>query len=397
MRTARHPFLFLLLILLLPIYGWPAPLSVPAATAQRNISFENELNHALDRGLAWLLSNQNSNGWWSTPDQPAVTALVLTALKGHPQGKYKDISHPALARGYSYLLSCVQPDGGIYKEGLVTYNTSIAILALLAANNPEYHPIILKARKFLTSLQRDFNQPGQLDSPFDGGIGYGTKYDHSDMGNTTQALEALHYSRHLLRDHPQAKTEDLNWAAAIHFLQNCQNLTSHNQQQWASDDPENKGGFIYYPGHSMAGSSTNTATGRVALRSYGSISYAGLLSYIYADLDKKDPRVTAVYEWLRRNYTLEENPGMGPQGLFYYFHTMTKALTAIEVEQLTTPAGTVDWRKELSQKLLNLQQKDGSWMNENGRWWERDPALVTAYCVLSLEMILRGMQKGAEQ
>ena len=51
----------------------------------------------------------------------------------------------------------------------------------------------------------------------------------------------------------------------------------------------------------MAGSETNALTGRVALRSYGSISYAGLLSYIYADLKRNDPRVLAVFEWLRRN------------------------------------------------------------------------------------------------
>ena len=42
----------------------------------------------------------------------------------------------------------------------------------------------------------------------------------------------------------------------------------------------------------MAGE-TNLPSGRVALRSYGSISYAGLLSYIYADLKKDDPRVQA--------------------------------------------------------------------------------------------------------
>jgi squalene-hopene/tetraprenyl-beta-curcumene cyclase len=51
----------------------------------------------------------------------------------------------------------------------------------------------------------------------------------------------------------------------------------------------------------------------------------------------------------------------------------------------------IDWRKELALKLINLQQRDGSWSNENGRWWEKDPALVTAYAVLSLEMIYRGM------
>ena len=40
---------------------------------------------------------------------------------------------------------------------------------------------------------------------------------------------------------------------------------------------------------------------------------------------------------------------------------------------------------------LNLQRADGSWANDNGRWWERDPNLVTAYAVIALEMIYRGI------
>jgi squalene-hopene/tetraprenyl-beta-curcumene cyclase len=142
----------------------------------------------------------------------------------------------------------------------------------------------------------------------------------------------------------------------------------------------------------MAGSETNPISGKVALRSYGSISYAGLLSYIYAQLDRNDPRVLAVFNWLRRNYTLEENPGLGPQGLYFYLHTMSKALTAYEVKDLQLASGkSIPWRRDVALKLINLQQRDGSWCNDNGRWWEKDPALVTSYAVLSLELIARGM------
>ena len=67
----------------------------------------------------------------------------------------------------------------------------------------------------------------------------------------------------------------------------------------------------------MAGGVTNPTTGRVALRSYGSISYAGLLSYSYA----------------------------------------------------------------------NLKRADGSWVNENNRWWEKDPSLVTTYALMAVEIL----------
>jgi squalene-hopene/tetraprenyl-beta-curcumene cyclase len=124
------------------------------------------------------------------------------------------------------------------------------------------------------------------------------------------------------------------------------------------------------------------------LRSYGSISYAGLLSFIYAGLDKKDDRVKAVLEWLKNNYTVEENPGLGAQGLYYYYHTMSKALAIAEVDFIQTKDGkTIDWRADVTGKLLNLQKGDGSWLNTEGRWMESDPALSTCYILMALGRI----------
>ena len=363
--------------------------SQPIALARKDISFRNEVQRAIDRGLTWLEQHQQTNGCWSTPDQPAVTALALAACKGDPKERYSKSEADWVKKGYAFVLGCVRPDGGIHQTNLVTYNTSLCMMALLAANTPEYDPILRKARRFLVGLQRDFDEKGKTDNVFDGGIGYGSKYEHSDMGNTSAALEALYYTKHLVADKKLPDAQDLNWDAAIQFLQNCQNLPAYNKQSWASDDPKNKGGFIYYPGNSMAGSETN-ANGRVALRSYGSISYAGLLSYIYCDLKRDDPRVAAVSDWLRKNYTLDENPGMGPQGLFYYFNTMSKALTIYGTEDLILATGQrPNWRHDLAMKLINLQDRDGSWQNSNGRWWEKDPALVTSYALLTLERLHR--------
>jgi len=221
-------------------------------------------------------------------------------------------------------------------------------------------------------------------------VGYGNKYSHSDLNNTLTALEALYHSKRLVADSRAADAKDLDWQAAIRFLQHCQNLPGPNPEPWASADPAHRGGFIYYPGHSMAGGVTNSQTGRVALRSYGSASYAGLLSYIYADLKRDDTRVTAVLDWLRANYTLEENPGMGPQGLYYYLHLLTKGLSAAQVQELELKDGRkVNWRREVALRLLNLQKRDGSWENDNARWWEKETALTTSYALLALELVWR--------
>ena len=354
-----------------------------------DISFRHEIQRAIEKGNDFLKSSQNSNGWWSTPDHPSVTALALSAMMNEPNARLKN--SPEVKKGYAFVESCVKPDGGIYVTNLANYNTSICMMGLLAARDSKHDGVLRKARSFVAGMQADLGERGQLDSPWDGGIGYSHDAGRSDMNNTLTALEALYYSKHLIADKNADGAKDLNWAAAIQFLQTCQNLPGVNKQDWVSTDSRDRGGFVYDPDSSKAGGATN-ASGKVALRSYGSISYAGLLSYIYADVKPSDPRVQAVMDWLRANYSLEENPGMGPQGYFYYLHLMTKALSAARVDELETSGGEkVDWRRDVAMRLINLQKADGSWQNDNGRWWEKDPNLVTAYAVMSLEIIYGGM------
>jgi len=367
-----------------------ALLLVPVSSRALDLSLKLEAEQAVDRGLAFLSKAQNEAGWWSNEELPAITALALTAFNGHPEGRYAKPS-PALRKGYDFLLSRQQSDGGIYIKRYANYNTAVAMMALLTARNPKFEPAILRARSFLVGLQYDTNEKGKVDSPFDGGIGYGSHYEHSDLNNTLLALEAIHYSRHLVADKGAGREPDLDWSAAISFLQNCQNLPSHNNATNLSTDAANLGGFFYYPGVSKAGNVTNAATGRVSLRSYGSASYAGLLSYVYADLKPDDPRVTAVLKWLGDNYTLAENPGMGQQGLFYYFQLITKALGTADRDHLETSDGRrIAWKSDIAKRLLNLQRADGSWANPTSRWMESDPVLVTSYSVIALEMLLRG-------
>ncbi len=361
------------------------------APGRPDISFRNEVQHAIDKGLAWLESNQNTNGYWSSAENPAVTAVVLNSFMGEPTGRYKTNWTAPIKKGYAFLLSNVQSDGGIYRKELQNYNTALSLLALVSARKSEFEPAIRRARQWLIGQQIDLGEKGKTDSPFDGGIGYGSKGDHSDMNNTLTALEALHYSKDFQTDKTPAGAKDLNWKAVLNFLQSCQNLPSYNKESWVSGDAKNLGGFIYTPGESKAGAETNSS-GKSALRSYGSISYAGLLSYIYADLKRDDPRVIAVIDWLAKNFSIEENPGMGEQGYYYYLHLMTKALAVAGVDRVEMKDGKqLNWRHEVAMKLINSQKADGSWLNENGRWWEKDPSLVTAYAVLSLEIIYHGL------
>ena len=353
-----------------------------------HLSMKLEIKRAIERGNTYLKAKQNANGYWGETKYPAVSALALTAAVRSPS--YQDSEH--LAKGFNWILSQQKPDGGIYSEGLGTYNTATSLTALVAADNIAYKPAILKARSYLISLQTTEENRGEITAKHIGGIGYGGTYKHSDLSNTHLAMEALKLSRHIAHDDNQGRQPELNWDAALEFVSRTQNLKATNQEPGISDD----GSFVYFPGNSKSGNQTNV-DGSESLRGYGSMSYAGLLSMIYADLTEDDPRVAAVRSWLSEHYTVKENPGLGSkedpslgqQGLYYYYQAMAKGLAAANIDQLTLKNGTkVDWRLDLGRTLLSNQREDGSWINtKNSRWWESDPVLVSAYAVLTLEQI----------
>jgi squalene-hopene/tetraprenyl-beta-curcumene cyclase len=355
---------------------------------------------AIDKGLAYLKSQQKPDGsWQNEKDPPAMTAVVLKAFV-QDKPKY-NANTDFVKRGFDRLLSYQLEDGGIYKDLLANYNTAIALSALAAADNPAFKERIDRAVAYLKGLQwtdkskfehkDESKRPTVKDSNdvFYGGWGYGglgRGPARPDLSNAQMTIEALKDAG--------LKENDPAFQNALKFVTRLQNNSETNTAAWAGDD----GGFVYGPGNnrqgeSMAGEYT-APDGRRMLRSYGSMTYAGLKSMIYAGLTKDDPRVKAAWDWIKKNYTLDENPGFrlnkpdaAQSGLFYYYHTMAKALNAYDESTITDAKGVQhDWRVELTDKLASLQKPDGSWVGEK-RFMEDNPVLVTAYCVMALEEI----------
>lgn len=388
MKTPSRAFL-----LLLALCAAPLP-----AHAQSPAGLREQVQTAITRGVTFLKSQQNAEGgYWTTPQEPALSALVLAAIVQDPSRPPRAPASPEAEKGYAFLLKNVQPDGGIYAKGRANYNTSISLMALVLRGRPEDEEIIRNARKFVAGQQNDYDAKGSADNAFDGGFGYGPSKPgspaHADLSNTQFALEALFYSKKLMEDtgKPVDKKNDLHWGAAVKFIERCQNRPASNDQKWAGDDKKNLGAFTYEPGEPRGG--RDDKGGPVAMRYYGSISYAGMLSFIYAGLTPDDPRVQGALQWLGENYSVEENPGMGSEGLFYYYHTMAKALATAGLDQLKTKSGNVDWRTGLANHLIKLQDASGSWKNTaSSRWMEGDPVLVTAYTVLALEHVHRALK-----
>lgn len=326
----------------------------------------------VDKAVSFLKKSQMEDGSYSKQMGPAVTAIVTTGLleNGRPP------QDPQVAKALRYLKGFVQKDGGIYTAGSRhrNYETAIAILCFQAANRDgSYDKLLADAQKFVKGLQWDKEEGHDVDSPAHGGAGYGS-HRRPDLSNTQFFVEALHATG--------AEPKDDALQRALVFISRCQNLESnHNTTPFAAKI--NDGGFYYTPAAGGTSQAGTTANG--GLRSYGSMTYAGLKSMIYAGVGPEDPRVQAAVEWIERNWTLQENPGMGTAGLYYYYHTMAKALDAMEVEYLHTQNGKQhDWRRELVQQLSQQQLPTGAWQNSNARWMEGEPNLVTGYALMAL-------------
>jgi squalene-hopene/tetraprenyl-beta-curcumene cyclase len=327
----------------------------------------------VDKAIAFLRTRQNRDGSFAPRlAGPGVSAVVAAALLRNGV----KLDDPMLTKTLSYLESKVQTDGGIYEHGFATYVTSVALLALTEANaGGKYDTVIRNATKFLRELQAG-NDSANGDVRF-GGLGYDGK-SRPDMSNTQYFLDALQAAG-VPKDDPAVQR-------AIVFVSRCQNLKSEfNDQPFAAKaTADDQGGLVYNPIDADKNKRDGTPQG--GLRSAGAMTYAGLKSFLYAGVSRDDPRVKGAIKWIRGHYVLDENPGSGQSGLYYYYHTLAKALNAWGEDQFVDAQGKAhDWRRELFDALKKRQQADGSWTNTGDRaFGESTPELATAFALLSL-------------
>lgn len=329
------------------------------------------------KGIDYLLQKgQADDGSFSKQISPAVTALCTKALleNGVP------LNDPRIQKSLKFLEAIIQKDGGIYADGsnLRNYETSVSLMCFRHANvNGKYDETIQKAIAFLKGIQWDDGEGHPIESTSYGGQGYGS-HQRPDASNTSFFIDALKS----VSDDPESEA----FQKAAMFMSRCQNLPSpHNSAKWVQNvSDDDRGGFIYTAvgeGESKAGE-----TPQGGLRSYASMTYAGLKSFLYAGISKDDVRVKAAMDWIGRHYDLSSNPGMGQQGLFYYYHVFAKALDAAGEDFVVDSKGKQhNWRQDLVAQLAKRQRADGSWTNPADRWFEGDPNLVTAYALLALQ------------
>ncbi|MEM9165799.1 MAG: hypothetical protein AAGB48_02110 [Planctomycetota bacterium] len=389
-----------------------------ATAAQDGEPFEERAQRFTDRAIEYLRSvrDQDRGGWPLNPDPdaggpefPAITGLVVTGMLLDPD---IDAADPDVAQALAFILGYRQPDGGIYDRVLASYNPAICLSALSHARGslPEAEASVEPAVAFLRELQwgGTARVPDALGDevaavdrahPFYGGVGYGGsgRPDNSNLSLWLQALE----DAGVPGDDPAVQR-------ALVFLERTQMDGSVNPMAYAAGSKQ--GGFIYSTspsgeaadlgiGESKAGAieemlSDGTRASR--LRAYGSMTYAGFKSYAYAGLTRDDPRVRSATEWIARNYRLDENPGIGTDGYYYFLMVFGRALGATgesELDVLTEDMVTRElWPEDLIDQLLAMQEPDGSLRVVDDRWLENNPVLITAYGLIAAQQARRVMR-----
>lgn len=356
----RHLFLGVFISIL----GLTAVPTWAGESIQKDPALVAKAERAVDNGLRWLRSVQKPDGTWG--GHLGITELALAAFaKSHRA--YREDDGPFMRNAITKIRNATKPDGSITEggqnEATKTYTTALGLLALTALNDPKDKELFQRAQKWLKAQQTDEANGYKPEDKLYGGFGYGSSL-RPDLSNTQFALEALRASG--------LPASDPVFAKAAKFISRTQNRTESNDIAGALDD----GGFAYYPGFSFEGGWTST----------GSMTYAGIKSYIYADMDKNDPRVQAAMKWIIKNYTVDEHPGRGAKTYYYYIDVFARTWNILKTDVVVTEDGVAhDWFRDLVDKLVAEQRPDGFWVNSrSAESWEDRPELCTAHALLAL-------------
>jgi squalene-hopene/tetraprenyl-beta-curcumene cyclase len=340
-----------------------------ASNAPLSAEIKQKLMDSVNKGAAFILQQQKVDG--SFDANPGVTGVAAAALL-HQSGKTRDEQAKKLSKTIEYIAAMAKPDGGIYQQVIPHYITAVSISALAAAGRPQDKRIIERARQYLVEQMLDEGEGVKPGDKWYGGMSYGGANPERRAD-----IISLEYGLQALKD-AELPANNAAWEKAIRFLQRTQNNSETSDQSWASND----GGFVYYPGFSYHEDG--------GTKSYGSATYAGVLSYSWANVKKSDERVQAVLKWVRDNYTVDENPGMGQKTVYYYYMVFAKALQALGDPVIVDSRGRRHvWREDLGRKLLELQHPEGFWVNENPAELQNNKVLVTAFTMMAIEAILQ--------
>lgn len=374
-----------LVVAALAVLPAKGPLAPGPASAQPT---QEEVEAAIDNGVAWLAGAQNPDGSWGTWEQCAVTALAVKKLEHHavdpkwgfglpspfdPEYPYKANVEAGLAWlfdncAFTMPIS-VQPAGdpdtdgdgiGVYWGGARTYSSGIALMMICEAVEldrvVDSGPLAGWTYEEAARDTMDYLSFGQTDAgpPQRGGWGYEENSGWSDNSNSGYATLGLGFAE-------AAPPKGCGFAIP-QFVKDELNL-------WINFIQSPDGGS----GYDWPDSSNILRTGNL------------LQQMALVGDTEATPRVQNALDYMARHwYDANEDPGWsGGPGTASYQATFTamKGLTSLGIHEFGDPP--IDWQADFETELLAEQLPDGSW---DGCVWG-DQILCTTWALLTLQKV----------
>jgi squalene-hopene/tetraprenyl-beta-curcumene cyclase len=398
-------------------------LAVPmSASAAQEGDTAKRLTETWVKAAEWLVGQQAGDGAWkmgppgNQMSSPSYTGLILTALANAPKDIRAKFKEP-MDKAAAFILSKANPDGS-FGEGptggfLKTYTTAISMMALSSVDPTD------RTRDALRGAQAYLKNNQLKEGLGGGGLGYGDEEPKVDPKGQLMVKKAeipnLSVTGFAAEGMIMAERAGLPrnrefWELVVKYVRRCQNSTEVNVEPEFKAELQKFGlsigddGGLYYAASGdprIHKAATRKIADREVIQSYGSMTYDGIKTYLYAGLPKDSPEVKAAVDWVRKNYSVELHPGFPfdkstrshEQGLFYYYLLMARALDAYGENPFETFDGKKhDWPREMAEKFLGSVRESKMWKNENPRWYEGDPVLVTSYVLVTCDVLLKNLK-----
>ena len=378
--------------------------TAPACTIDQPDQTERaqRIDAAIDRSIAYLLSQQHEDGTWRSKTYGAMRddlALTATIAKSLMLASPCDQTHQASERALTALRNWITspPQQRTLRLEFPVYTAALAAIVLHRSGDLENR----EAAVLWLDLLREHQLTERLGwSPTDqsyGGWGYsvlpprkpsgdfGARLPfESDLSSTLFAISALRLCG--------VSVDDPAIRSARVFIERCQNFS---QDILLLDAALDDGGFHFAPAcpvQNKAGIAGTDRNGRVRFHSYGTATADGVRALLAAGFKPDHPRVVAARRWLEMHFDAASNPGVFEPALegdrnapyFYYCWSIAHAFGRLEVGDIHRGDARINWAEALATELVRKQRDDGSWTNRFTFMKEDDPLVATPLAMAAL-------------
>jgi hypothetical protein len=331
----------------------------------------------ISHGLAWLVSQQNSNGSWGSSYPVAYTGFAIAKLEDRAfelgYASPFDDAYPYktnVINGLNYLFNQVSTNartGGfcfVPGSGAETYCTGIGMLGIAASRAPtnivNVANSLVNGMTYKAVLQSIVNYFAAGQNP-DGGWRYSALSGSSDNSNTGYAVMGLRFAESPIYGFACVIPAKLKAALSTNWIKAIQDNSGDS----------NDGGGGYTSGSSG-----------VNLLETGNLLFE--MSFVGDNTSIQRVQRAIAYIQTKWNEN-DENPGWRPHQ-YQAMDCLMEGFGSLGITNITVNGTNVDWFGQFSDAIVVSQQSNGAWPADgNG-----DAMLSTEWALLVLEKVSGG-------